>query len=68
MQYIGAQIFEFVVGLTGAAILMNYSTVDSAIQPIIREVMMRLIAQSTQDWSSETLSMLQENVSNQNEF
>lgn len=65
MQYIGAQIFEFVVGLTGAAILMNYSTVDSAIQPIIREVMMRLIAQSTQDWSSETLSMLQENVSNQ---
>lgn len=63
-QYIGLQAFCFLFGLTGAAVLLDYSTYDSQIQPIIRKSMTSLIVNSQHDDAAQILRMVQENVKN----
>ncbi|XP_012269913.1 tetraspanin-2A [Athalia rosae] len=60
--YIGLQILSFVAGLVGAAVLLDYSTYDSHIQPIIREAMTNLISNSQYDGAAYILRMVQENI------
>lgn len=62
-QFIGTQCVAFVIHVAGAATLMDYSTLNSSIQPIIRDSMKRLIMSSSLPESSTVLKMIQENVS-----
>lgn len=54
--------FVFLLGLIGAGLLLNYSTVDSSIQPIIRNSMTTLITNSQHQKATQVLRLLQENV------
>ena len=49
-------------GLAGAAVLLDYSTYDSQIQPIIRKSMTSLIVNSQHEDAAQILRMVQENV------
>lgn len=53
----------FVIDVAGAAVLLDYSTLNSSIQPIIRDSMRRLIMSSSRPESTAVLKMIQENVS-----
>lgn len=63
LQFIGTQVLAFIFGLAGSAVLLDNSTQDSKIAPLIRESMRRLIMNSHHDLSKQTLAMVQENVS-----
>ncbi|XP_046431664.1 tetraspanin-2A [Neodiprion virginianus] len=60
--YIGLQILSFVCGLAGAAVLLDYSTYDSSIQPIISTAMTNLISNSQYEGAAVILRMVQENI------
>lgn len=60
--YIGLQIFCFLFGLVGSAILLDYSTYDSQIQPLIRRSMTSLIVNSQREEVSQILKLVQENI------
>jgi len=60
--YIGSQVLGFICGALGSAFLLENSTQDSHIQPLIRESMRRLIMNSHHEASRQTLAMVQENV------
>ncbi|XP_025829234.1 tetraspanin-2A [Agrilus planipennis] len=60
--YIVTQALGFVVAIVGSAVLLEYSTRNSAMQPLIRESMRRLIINSHYDKAQYTLAMIQENV------
>lgn len=62
-QFIGSQILLFILGLSGSAVLLDNSTQQSKLQPLIRENMRRLIMNSHHEKSKQILSMVQENVS-----
>lgn len=49
--------------MAGAAVLLDYSTLNSSVQPIIRDSMKRLIMSSSTPQSTTVLKMIQENVS-----
>lgn len=53
----------FIIDVAGAAVLLDYSTLNSSVQPIIRESMRRLIMSSSSPESTAVLKMIQENVS-----
>lgn len=53
----------FAVGVAGAAVLLDYSTLNSSVQPIIRNSMRRLIEMSSLVRPAAILKMIQENVS-----
>ena len=53
----------FVIHVAGAAVLLDYSTLNSSVQPIIRDSMRRLIMSSALPESTAVLKMIQENVS-----
>ncbi|XP_057331762.1 tetraspanin-2A [Microplitis mediator] len=59
---IGLQLFAFVFGLAGAAVLLDYSTYDSKIQPIIHRSMTSLIINSQYERPSQILKIVQENI------
>lgn len=63
LQYIGTQIATFVFGLIGACVVLDFSTYDSSIQPIIRDVIVRLMNNPQHEGSREILRMVQEGVS-----
>ncbi|KAF5297985.1 hypothetical protein FQA39_LY11860 [Lamprigera yunnana] len=62
LTYIGTQAVGFICGTLGAAFLLENSTQDSQMQPLIRESMRRLIMNAHHDWSKQTLSLVQEDV------
>lgn len=62
-QFIATQGVAFVIHVAGAAVLLDYSTLNSSIQPIIRDSMRRLIWSSSSPESTAVLKMIQENVS-----
>lgn len=62
-QFIGTQGVAFVVGVAGSAVLLDYSTLNSSIQPLIRDSMRRLIMSSMRPDAGTVLNMIQENVS-----
>jgi uncharacterized membrane-anchored protein YjiN (DUF445 family) len=56
------QVLCFIIGIAGAAVLLDYSTYDSQIQPLIRERMRFLISESQNEYASSILRMVQETV------
>lgn len=62
-QYIGSQIFAFVILLAGSAVLLDNSARDSNFQPRIRESMRQLIMNAQYEEARSTLAMIQEGVS-----
>lgn len=54
---------KYACGLIGAALLLNYSTNNSAIQPVIKDSMLQLISHSQNDSRAHTLRLIQESVS-----
>lgn len=62
-QFVATQCVAFVIHVAGAATLLDYSTLNSSIQPIIRDSMKRLIMSSSLPESNAVLKMIQENVS-----
>ncbi|KAH9641859.1 hypothetical protein HF086_011609 [Spodoptera exigua] len=60
--YIGSQIATFVLGLVGACVVLDFSTYDSSIQPLIRDVTMRLMNNPQHEGSREILRMVQEGI------
>lgn len=62
-QYIVTQAVSFILGLTGAAVLLDNSARDSRLQPRIRESMRNMIMNPHVEKSKQTLAMIQENVS-----
>ncbi|XP_011501881.1 PREDICTED: CD81 antigen [Ceratosolen solmsi marchali] len=59
---IGLQGLSFVFALAGSAVLLDYSTYDSQIQPLIRKSMTNLIINSQHTRVSVVLRMVQENI------
>lgn len=60
--HVGLQIFSFICGLAGAAVILDYSTYDSKIQPIIERSMYNLIRNSHHETPSFILRIIQETV------
>lgn len=61
--YIGSQILGFVLSVVGSAVLMNFSTMQSSLQPMIRDIMTRFVMTSEYPRSAAILRMIQEAVS-----
>ncbi|XP_011338911.1 tetraspanin-2A isoform X2 [Ooceraea biroi] len=60
--HVGLQVLCFICGLAGAAVILDYSTYDSKIQPIIERAMYQLISNSHHDTASFILRVIQETV------
>jgi hypothetical protein len=60
---VGVQVIIFIIGAAGAAVLLDYSTYDSQIQPLIRARMRYLISESHNEHAASVLRMIQETVS-----
>jgi len=60
--FIVIQVICFILGTAGAAVLLDYSTIDSQIQPLIRERMRYLISQSHHEYAAAILRMVQETI------
>lgn len=61
-KYAGLQLFSYVLGLVGTAILLDYSTYDSKIQPLIRRSMRTLINNYQDPKATYILQLIQESV------
>lgn len=60
---IAMQLLIFILGLAGAAVLMDNSTYKSSVHPVIKTVMLRLINLSpANDEASAALAVVQENM------
>ncbi|XP_014479865.1 PREDICTED: CD9 antigen [Dinoponera quadriceps] len=59
---VGLQVFCFICGLAGTAVVLDYSTYDSKIQPIIRRSMINLIRNSHHETAVYILKIIQEAV------
>ncbi|XP_011882996.1 PREDICTED: DNA ligase 1 isoform X3 [Vollenhovia emeryi] len=60
--HVGLQALSFICCLAGAAVILDYSTYDSKIQPIIERSMYSLIVNSHHDAASSILRIIQETV------
>ncbi|XP_071577820.1 tetraspanin-2A [Temnothorax nylanderi] len=60
--HVGLQAFSFICCLSGAAVILDYSTYDSKIQPVIERAMYNLISNSHHDSASFILRVIQETV------
>ncbi|KAI5633609.1 tetraspanin family domain-containing protein [Phthorimaea operculella] len=60
--YIGTQAGIFVFGLIGACVVLDFSTYDSSIQPLIKEVIFRLMNNPQHEGSRQVLRMVQEGI------
>ncbi|XP_052758742.1 tetraspanin-2A [Galleria mellonella] len=62
LAYIGTQIATFVFGLIGSCVVLDFSTYDSSIQPLIKDIIMRLIHNPQHEGSKFILRMVQEGI------
>ncbi|XP_015435741.1 PREDICTED: 23 kDa integral membrane protein [Dufourea novaeangliae] len=60
--FVGLQLLCYVMGLAGTAILLDYSTYDSHIQPLIRKSMTALINNYHDDRATYILQLIQESI------
>ncbi|XP_011298165.1 CD81 antigen [Fopius arisanus] len=60
--HIGLQMLGFCLGLAGTAVLLDFSTYDSDIQPLIRRSMTTLIINSQYEKPGMILRMIQEGI------
>ncbi|KAL4709334.1 hypothetical protein ACJJTC_007066 [Scirpophaga incertulas] len=62
LAYIGTQIATFVFGLIGASVVLDFSTYDSSIQPLIKNSIMALMNNPQHEGSRQILRMVQEGI------
>ncbi|XP_075158877.1 tetraspanin 2A [Haematobia irritans] len=60
--FIGTQIFGFIVSIAGSALLMQYSTMHSSLQPLLQSSISSFVSTSESPYSSYVLNMIQENI------
>lgn len=60
--FIGMMILCFICELAGAAVLLDHSTYDSKLQPLVRRTMLKLIIRSNDEDYAYTLRTIQENI------
>ncbi|XP_022904592.1 tetraspanin-2A isoform X2 [Onthophagus taurus] len=60
--FIGTQVVGFLGYVAGSAVLLDNTTKNSNMQPIVRESMRSLIMNSRYDKGQEILAMIQENI------
>ncbi|XP_031838317.1 tetraspanin 2A [Nomia melanderi] len=60
--FVGLQLVCYVLGLVGTAILLDYSTYDSQIQPLIRKSMHALINNYYDDRATYILQLIQQSI------
>ena len=60
--FAGLQMFCYILGLVGTCILLDYSTYDSKIQPLIRRSMTALIEKYHDERASFVLRLIQESI------
>ncbi|GJQ83925.1 hypothetical protein Trydic_g8665 [Trypoxylus dichotomus] len=60
--FIGTQILAFLGFVAGSAVMLNFTTRSSDMQPLIRESMRRLIMNHHYQKGQETLAMIQEHI------
>lgn len=60
--FIATQLTTFVICVGGAAVLLDYSTLNSSLQPLLRNSLRRLIMSSSWQDSAAALKMIQENI------
>lgn len=62
MIFIGTQVFGFVFTVAGAGVLLDYSTMNSSLQPLLYKSLNRFVSTSEQSYSAYVLNMIQENI------
>lgn len=62
-QYLGTQGLGFVVNIVGAAVLLDFSTVNSSIEWYLRRSLTNLIMRSRFPTEGRALQLVQESVS-----
>ncbi|KOC63571.1 CD9 antigen [Habropoda laboriosa] len=60
--YVGLQLFSYILGIAGTAVLLDYSTYDSKIQPLIRRSMTALINNYHDERTTYILQLIQESI------
>lgn len=60
--HVGLQVLSFICGLAGVSVILDYSTYDSQIQPIIARSMYTLISNSHEEMASRILRLIQETI------
>ncbi|XP_013108499.1 tetraspanin-2A [Stomoxys calcitrans] len=60
--FIGTQIFGFIATIAGSALLLEYSTMHSSLQPLLQVSISRFVSSSETPYSSYVLNMIQENI------
>ncbi|XP_076762888.1 tetraspanin 2A [Xylocopa sonorina] len=60
--YAGLQLFSYALGLAGTTVLLDYSTYDSKIQPLIRRSMTALINNYHDQRATYILQLIQESI------
>lgn len=60
--YVGLQMLSYVLGLAGATVLLDYSTYDSKIQPLLRQSLTTLINNYHQENAMYVLQIVQESI------
>jgi len=60
--FIGTQILGFIIAIVGSGILLDYSTMDSSLQPLLYKTLSQFVETSEYDYSRYVLDMIQENI------
>ncbi|XP_077291816.1 tetraspanin 2A [Arctopsyche grandis] len=60
--FVISQIGGFIIGLAGTAVLLDFSTYDSKIQPLIRRTITEFINNPQHEYSKRMLTMIQEEI------
>ncbi|XP_067637409.1 tetraspanin-2A [Eurosta solidaginis] len=62
LVFLGTQIFGFVTGIAGAALLLAYSTMHSNLQPLLYTSLTNFVSTSEYSSSAYVLNMIQSNI------
>lgn len=66
--YVGTQVLGFVVYTIGAAVLLDFSTLNSSLQPLLKRSLHWLISRSAYPAQAQVLQLIQESVSDRMVF
>lgn len=62
LVFMGTQIFGFVAGVAGSAVLLDFSTMHSSLQPLLRNSLTQYVSTSEYAQSRYVLNMIQSNI------
>ncbi|XP_017470873.1 PREDICTED: CD9 antigen [Rhagoletis zephyria] len=62
LVFMGTQIFGFLAGVAGSAVLLDFSTMHSSLQPLLRNSLTQYVSTSEYAQSRYILNMIQSNI------